>query len=234
MKEENLLVAIRGALEESALRETTTRHSRRSDQCLTLPRFVLAMRQGFSPEELAHVGDCVFCQKLVAMEWRRECPSLVTLARQRNGTLPHRYAAQEHLQECDSCRQRLESPLVRALAAAGASFAVGTLLPVFEAHHQTETPLPLLAQHKDEGLTIALQERDGRLMGLIMTDDPARAGQRLRIELFDDNGRAVESVERELMEDPYGCEASVDFGPFEDRVRRLGSECALTARVLKL
>jgi len=235
VKQENLLAAIRVAMEGPAMQETVTRHSRQTDDCLSLPAFVLALRRGFSKEELAHVGDCAFCQKMVAMEWRLDCPSLVTLARIRNGTLPHRYAPQEHLEECESCRERLESPLVRALAAAGSALAVDTILPasVMGYAGKDEIRLPLLAQDKQEGLTIALQERDGRLMGLLLTDDPTRAGQRLRIDLFDEKGQSVKSAELVLIKDDYGCAASLDFGSFRDCVRQLGSECALTATSLE-
>src|SRR5438128_1646052 len=51
-----------------------TQHRLRTLQCPSLPRLVSTSAWRLSSGEQAHVGACPYCQKVLAMAWRYECP----------------------------------------------------------------------------------------------------------------------------------------------------------------
>jgi hypothetical protein len=89
--------------------------------CPSLPRFLEGMRNGWAPEDRAHVSSCAACQTTMSLAWRLECPSIWILIQHLafGDRFEDAQAVQLHLRERDCCRQcklTLRSSFVRAAA----------------------------------------------------------------------------------------------------------------------
>lgn len=96
------------------------RHSLRTPQCPPLTRFVEGVQRGWTEEERDHVSNCVYCQKITAMQWRTECPSVFVLIQDIADPkhFPDRQALHVHLKEdnCRRCNLALSSRVLAGLA----------------------------------------------------------------------------------------------------------------------
>lgn len=79
-------------------------HRDRTPDCLSLPALDRALTSGFTTGERVHVTACSFCQKVIAMVWRLECPSLTLVLLHLAPSSPVSGAMAEHL-ERDGCRR---------------------------------------------------------------------------------------------------------------------------------
>ena len=95
-----------------------TQHSDRTADCLPLWMVGEASNRGFADSQLAHVPTCRFCQKLLAMAWRLECPGIRLLLLHLGPSSPVSEAMVEHveLDACPRCTRLTNSRLLRALA----------------------------------------------------------------------------------------------------------------------
>ena len=61
------LVRVLRAVTERDVENAPKQHRLRTPECPALTRFPVAMRDGWEPEEEAHVRDCDYCQKVIPM-----------------------------------------------------------------------------------------------------------------------------------------------------------------------
>jgi hypothetical protein len=104
------------------LRRAPARHHQQTDDCPSLLRFPTSVRNGWSPKDRRHVTCCDFCQKVTAMQWRMECPSLASLVRNSLREAPDAAAMAIHIKEdgCARCRSIFEAVSRGAAALAAA------------------------------------------------------------------------------------------------------------------
>jgi DEAD/DEAH box helicase domain-containing protein len=67
MNDKNLMRALR-IVDEAEVQQASKRHPLQTPACPSLPRFAVAVWEGWTLEEQAHVSGCPYCQKMVAME----------------------------------------------------------------------------------------------------------------------------------------------------------------------
>lgn len=109
MSDKNLARLLRAAYELEVERAPKQHPLRRPD-CPPLPRFVAALRKGWNPQEREHISNCAYCQKVTAMEWRAEPPSLFTIARHLADpvSFEDHDAMEQYLASSEQARQRIE------------------------------------------------------------------------------------------------------------------------------
>ena len=96
-----------------------TQHRLRTPQCPSLARLLSTSAKGLFSGERAHVMACPYCQKVLAMAWRYECPGVGLVVSDLAGVSPVEAAMQEHLEQdgCVRCRRLRRSGLVRSAVA---------------------------------------------------------------------------------------------------------------------
>jgi hypothetical protein len=101
---------------EQEVRDAPAGHSLENKQrCLSLLKLVTVPRHRWTPEDRQHALDeqCAYCQRMIALSWRDECPrpwDLLWYAAS-PATSPVRTALAFHLQDdnCAPCQDRLAS-----------------------------------------------------------------------------------------------------------------------------
>ncbi len=245
MSDKNLVRVLR-AVHKLEVQKAPKQHRFKTPQCPSLPRFAVALREGWTPEEREHVSECRYCQKIIAMEWRIQCPSLLSLILHLAGACPDKQAMQYHLDECQRCLRLTQSPWLQGLAAlvqAGQRMqaqveamlnAVVTAFaslpaPVGAFAPTTRPPFQLRAMSEDGSLIVTLRETDeGELVVHVKTLDPQQAGRIVHVEVI---GKG-EALTAEVVLQPqgeHGCAGRHTFGKFSELASRLGADCAVLA-----
>lgn len=95
-----------------------TEHSDRSPDCLSLSALDEASNRLFAGSQGAHVSACSFCQKLLAMAWRLECPGTGLVLMHLGRASPISMAMVEHVERdgCRRCLRLTNSRLLRTVA----------------------------------------------------------------------------------------------------------------------
>lgn len=77
MNDKNLTTALR-IVDSQAVQMAPKQHRLRTPDCPPLPRFPIAVKEGWNPEEQDHLAGCAYCQKILKMEQRlgREEPEM--------------------------------------------------------------------------------------------------------------------------------------------------------------
>jgi len=251
MSDKNLVRALH-AVHALDVQQAPKQHRLKTPQCPSLPHFAVALQQGWTPEEGAHVTGCAYCQTITAMEWRMACPGLLTLVLHLAGASYNVQAMQHHLEDdaCRRCQRLLQSRWLHALAqmiltgqrtlahvqalvdATVATFAplqalVGAFAPT------TRRPFQARAVHPDGSLTVTLREAtDGNLVVHVETPDPGKSGQKVRVEVVGEGEPLVAEVILEA-QGAYGCAGLHIFGVFAELAPRLGADCAVLATLIE-
>jgi hypothetical protein len=219
--------------------------------CPTLPRMAeAAISGGWSEGELAHVSDCRFCQKVLAAEYRIECPELTALARYQAGASPFAGALRIHLEEdgCERCARRLQSAWVAAVAAllragamteaalrdlgrdvAAASLnlaAAPSFLPAGESGtiQQTHTAGP------DGLIALTLRQEGPHLVAYVEAPNPKLAGRSVSVEVLGRQRRMQARLVLGLV-DGVGAFGRQDLGLMADFLSRIGPDCEILAAI---
>jgi hypothetical protein len=217
-------------------------HRLRTPDCPPLTRFPEGTRNGWSAEVAEHVGQCAYCQKVTAMQWRLDHPPLWTLFRYAAGwPAPDAEAMRIHLEEdnCEHCRRvtsrsRAVAELRRVLesdrsaravqeyekAAAAMGAGADTTQPetVVAAGFSTDAreAFQVRFANADGSLITSLRETDdGRLVVEVESRDAANVGRRVLVEVL----QAGDSLERELTLEGrgrFGAGADYCFGAYKE------------------
>jgi hypothetical protein len=101
------------------LERAPRQHGDRTLDCLSLPALDDVTTRGFTEPQLLHVPMCPFCQRLLAMAWRLECPGIRLLLVHLRPPSPVGEAMLEHIETdgCRRCQRLVGSRLLRALPA---------------------------------------------------------------------------------------------------------------------
>jgi hypothetical protein len=100
------------------VRAAPRQHYLKTPACPPITRFSAPELPEWSGAELAHVESCPYCQKLLNMRFRQDCPGIADLIRFRAGSSPYKKALESHLEEeqCQRCQTVLDSAWMTALA----------------------------------------------------------------------------------------------------------------------
>jgi hypothetical protein len=223
-----------------------TQHRLRTTQCPSLPRLLSTGAWDHSPSERAHTMACSYCQKVMAMAWRYECPGVGVLVSDLAGLSPAERAMQEHLEEdrCQRCLRLRRSPLLRSAAAAlragqrsvqgleawlEEAVVLTTRLPTgvgtFAAFDQG--PFRVRAESPGGLVTVVRETDRGLLVVEIESADPRHAGRTVHVEVLG-QGDPLE-VDLVLEAEDGRCIARHTVGHFSDLAARLGTSCEVLA-----
>lgn len=209
--------------------------------CPSLIRLAECLAKGWGKEELAHVQGCLHCQKIVAAEWRIECPDLGTLARHLAGVSPFADAMRIHLQghSCERCARRLESPWLAGIAsplragtlaeskleelqnrivlssvplAVAPAFEPAEGVPAFRTHQSTS---------RDGSIEVTLRSEGAELCLYLNAFDAADAGKTATVEVLGLKLRLKAQVALKLV-DGIGAFGAHNFGKLSQLAAGLG------------
>lgn len=114
LKESTVEDLLRLVSAEKAHEAPTGEHPLQTEACPPLSLFPKAVREGWPSEWIAHVSNCPYCQRLIGLEWRLECPDVPTLMRYLADPehFPFREAMEFHLNvdRCSRCHLLLQNP----------------------------------------------------------------------------------------------------------------------------
>lgn len=230
------LLAAWGEAERAA---APRRHRHWTPACPALGRIAQAVVEGWRPDELAHVRDCPYCQRVLACEWRAGCVPVLEIVRylaERSDLAP---SIREHLEvdACPRCCRLARSRVLAAVAApwrrwdvepleAGQALAWKLTLPPAGVAFAEATRPPFQTRLFDEatGLTVTLLERpDGRLVAYIESDDGGLAETTYRLELVGLHSQVDDKVRLRAVR-AGGCAGQLTFGPAGELLESLGAE----------
>src|SRR5882757_11570608 len=63
------------------LREAPRSFDGPTSDCPPLVQFPKRVKSGWNEKDRSHVTHCDFCQRITALQWRIECPTLLTVVR---------------------------------------------------------------------------------------------------------------------------------------------------------
>jgi hypothetical protein len=223
-----------------------TQHRLRTGQCLSLPRLLSTAPWGFSPGERAHATACSYCQKVMAMAWRYECPGVGFVVWDLAGMSPAETAMREHLDDdrCQRCLRLRRSPLLRSAAgtlrggqrrlealeawveeAVVVTARIPTGVGAFAAFDQG--PFRVRAESPG-GLVSVVRETDrGLLVVEIQSTHAGHEGQTVHVEILGE-GEPLE-INLVLRVEGGRCTARHTIGHFSDLSTRLGNSCEVMA-----
>ncbi|MGA3099984.1 MAG: hypothetical protein ABSF25_26325 [Bryobacteraceae bacterium] len=217
--------------------------------CPSLPRIAeAALSAAWSADEVAHVSGCRWCQRLLAFEYRAECPDLITLARHEAGVSPFEDALRAHLEEdrCERCARRLGSAWVEAVAAllrAGALTAAAlremgrgvaevslnlASAPSFLPSGGSGDIQQIHAAGPDGLIGLTLRQEGPRVVAYVETPNPALAGRAVSVEVLGRQRRMQARMVLGLV-DGVGAFGSQDLGLMADFLTRIGPDCEILA-----
>lgn len=106
------------AAAEAHARTAPRQHHLKTPDCPPITRFAGPDLPEGSAAEIAHMESCAYCQKLLTMRFRQECPGIADLIRFRVAATPYRAALEAHLdqEQCLRCRAVTGSAWINALA----------------------------------------------------------------------------------------------------------------------
>lgn len=223
-----------------------TQHRLRTPGCPSLPRLLSATPGDLSPSEQAHTTACPYCQKVIAMAWRHECPRLGALVAHLAGRSEAEAAMREHLDEdrCQRCLRLARSPLIRSAAAtlresrrsvqsleawlerAAAVSArlparVGTFAALDKGPFRVRVELP-------GGLAIVVRQTDrGVLVAEVESADLRHEGRRVHVEILGEGEPLVADLI--LRAEGGRCSGRHTFGHLSDLANDLGTSCEVLA-----
>jgi hypothetical protein len=217
--------------------------------CPSLPRIAEAAGTGvWRTDELQHLPGCPFCQRILAAEFRMDCPGMAVLAGYRAGISPFAAALATHLEEdgCERCARRLESAWIAGVAAliGAGSLTAGALGEL--ARGVAEATLHLAAEPAflpagDSGaiqqvhaagpdglLALTLRQEGPRVAAYVETPDPTLAGRAVSVEVLGRRGRIRTRLVLGLVEGvgAFGCG---DLGLLTDFLSGVGPDCDVVA-----
>ncbi len=246
MADQGLERVLRATLRRDAA-DAPAQHPQQSAACPGLARMVQGLVAGFEPDELEHLRDCGFCQKVLEMAWRADCPSALELTRHLAGRSAFSASIAAHAERatCPRCSLLLQSRMLQSLASAWRATsalptrladlqpqlvrlpaAIGATAPV------TTAPFQHRAEDAATGVTITLRETGaGDLVLGLEVDDPALAGRRFEVELAGAEGRPPVTMTLHQQADGC-CMARENLGRFAALAAELGPTCAVLLRPL--
>jgi hypothetical protein len=216
--------------------------------CPSLIRLAECLAKGWGKKELAHVQGCLHCQKIVAAEWRIECPDLGILARHLAGVLPFGEAMRIHLQShsCQRCGRRLESPWLAGIASL---LRAGTLAeskleelqnrivlssvplhvaPAFEPADGAPAFATIQSTSRDGSIEVTLRSEGAELCLYLNAFDAAQAGKTVTVELLGLNLRLKAQVALKLV-NGIGAFGAHNFGKLSQLAAALGPSVEILA-----
>lgn len=218
-----------------------------SPGCPSLPRLAQALYQGWQDQELAHVAHCARCQKIVAAEFRIECPGFAVLAHYAAGDSPFAAALDQHLAEdCESrCRRRLQSPWLQGVAAALRAGAMTETILQDSLRHLAnsgvrlasvpaflplggETAIQVHAVCEDGLIAVTLKQEGSQVVAYVESPNTSVAGHTVAVELLGDAGSQRAQVILRMV-DGIGAFGFHNFGSLADLAVSLGGECEILA-----
>jgi hypothetical protein len=189
---------------------------------------------------------CSYCQKVIAMGWRYDCPSVGFLVSDLAGLSPAATAMREHLEQdrCQRCLRLRRSPLLQSAAVtlrAGQRSLHGfeawleeavvltARLPVGAGTFAAFDAGPFRVRAESPGgLATVVRETDrGLLVVEIESADPRHEGRTVHVEILGE-GAPLE-VDLVLGAEEGRCIARHTVGHFSDLAARLGTSCEVLA-----
>jgi hypothetical protein len=223
-----------------------TQHGLHTLRCPSLARLLSTSAWGVLSCEEPHVATCPYCQKVLAMAWRYECPSVAFVVFDMADMSPAEAAIREHLEQdgCVRCQRLLRSGLVRSAAAAlregrrslqsvedwlKRTVVVGTRLPAKAGTFAASNPGPFRVRVESPGglVTVVRQTDRGLLVLEVESADLRHEGKRVLVEILGE-GEPLE-VSLVLRTDGERCIARHTVGHLSDLAPRLGSSCEVLA-----
>jgi len=229
MSEKNFLGALRTLCEIEVAR-APARHSLQTQKCLTLARFMPWSQANWTDSEREHVSGCRYCQRMMALVWREECPRLWTLVKYKYamGTFPFDEAMRFHVDRdgCPRCSRILNSPLIdrlKNLVAQGADLAGSAVAAYGEVASAAEfasikRPALHIRDTSEDGLLVStlLETAEGLLVLHVESPDRKNIGRRVVAEVISESGSLLR-VELELVSaGEFGCRAEHAYGRIRD------------------
>ena len=209
-----------------------------------------AAAEGWTAGERDHVCACAYCQKVMAMEWRAECPGLATLAAYLADLCPDKPSLTVHLNvdRCSRCARMLESPWLQAAAKLirGGQRTLESMRAAFDGVLVGFAPVPvaarspgapprapfrLLATHSQGLLEVEVAENDQKqLEATVRSKDAGLNGRIVVIELIAEHDMLT--LETELRIEGKGkieCLGRAVFGEMHKIWPKIGKDCAVLA-----
>jgi len=232
------------AAAEAHLATMPHQHYLKTPACPPLPRFAGRELPELSAAEAEHVKSCGYCQKLLTIRFRHDCPGIADLIRFQTGTSYYGKALELHLQddECPRCRAVLGSAWMAALAEGwrtgrvalqrllviAKETAVGSaglmLQPEFASPAQC--PAFRITAGDASGLMLAtlINERAEAVL-YIEARGPGMGGRRAYVDVSGPKGRLTALVPLEQI--GKSATGIHRFGPTADLISRVGDEITL-------
>ena len=218
-------------------------HKWQTPRCLSLSRLdPKRSRSGWTLEDQAHVTGCRYCQRVIALFWRQQCPSLWDLARlagQPEG-FPNRTALRFHLEQdlCKNCRELSEPPLFQRLVqnvrdwATHHAVATYASLPLSsdDSSEASTDPHEPIVEASSHTMSLILHQTDRDLLATLGVVERRLAGAQVRVAVIGRDN--VEVVDGSLGQHQDRVGFHANFGPAQDLVQHLGSDFAVIAALL--
>jgi hypothetical protein len=227
-------------------RPTPTQHRLQTPHCATLSHLLSTPAWTRPAEERRHTAACPWCQKVLAMAWRQECPGVGQLVVDLAGSSSAAAAMREHLEEdrCPRCRRLMGSALLGSAAAAlregrrsvqalevwlGQVVAVSTPLPAGAGSFAGFDRGPFRVRAESPGGLVTVVRQTDRGLVVVETEssDPSLAGRHVRVEILGD-GEPLE-VDLVLRAEGGRSIARHTVGRFSELRSRLGGSCEVVA-----
>jgi hypothetical protein len=252
MNDRNLMRVLR-AVQALDVQDAPKQHRLRTPQCPPLTHFPVGMRKGWQPEEREHVTGCAYCQRVTALAWRAECPSLFPLALYLEDMCLDQRAMEFHLEKdrCARCRRLHQSLLFKEMAAplrmgqrgieqvrrqmeGAVTGSAALLAPGGKCDTgPARQPFQLTAARADGSLTVTLRETpQGNLALYVKTPDRTLAGHQVRVTILGQR-EVLPPVDLKLELWEGGCDAQHTLGLFRDLAPCLGADCVLLATMVE-
>jgi hypothetical protein len=249
LRDDDLLRLLQG---ESGL--SPEEHPWRTPHCLSTLEFLPPISSStWSSDEAAHVESCRYCQRMIGIGWRSQCPGLLDLARYVSdpGTFRFRDAMAFHLEHdrCDNCTAWLTNKVFQTLVGlrtAAAGLAASVMVPeALMGSTDAAAVLESRAASPDVPFTqLAMRDDDEDLIVYLHAEDPRLAGRRVTVQVLGAEGAESKAALFEGLSRPAPAErpipgvlsrvaavAECNFGPLTDVTLRLGGELIITSQL---